>query len=944
MCIRQLSLLLPLTVALIATPVCSTAGTPRRQLRKAQPAVTPNATLVLLANNTFGAKCLDGSPPGYYFRPGAATGRLRWHIYLPGGAWCVTPADCAARAGTRLGSSKSFPANPAHYAAQLRPPFEGILSGSAQQNPAMYQWNLVRLIYCDGGGYAGTRGALNVSAAAAVPPNASAAANSTSPSNSTKSTKSTGSTKSSASTTSAIYLDGWNIIQAVIQGAPPARPLHCALRVPPLLSAVHAVSSTSYCHGTSHSPLGPHFPLSLSPLLDLVRPLPSSHLYRFVSPRSSQCCLLSIPWHSNPTLPLSPRLSPCTLYLVLAALPLHILSFSPASPPCLCPSCHADLVQKRDMRSASQILLSGSSAGGQATVNLCDWLASSFPSASTRCLVDSGFFLEPHRTAPPLQPHLPLWYLICSHATSSAPMLPHLPPCYLICPHATSSAPMLPHLPPCYLICPHATSSAPMLPHLLPCYLICPHATSSAPMLPHLPPCYLICPHATSSAPMLPHLPPCYLICPHATSSAPMLPHLPPCYLICPHATSSAPMLPHLPPCYLICPHATSSAPMLPHLPPCYLICPHATSSAPMLPHLPPCYLICPHATSSAPMLPHLPPCYLTCPDPPASPPSPPSPNTAARPAQQWRCFFPQYTLHNTSTPLFLFHTPFDYVAAMIAKHKLAMARQTAVQECGARQPQIDQHRATVDGEQMRVVALLDSLLFISRSDAPMGMWVRLVRYLAEKGVPGFPKKGYGTYYTTYGFDVLEQLNILNRAFQHKEIKRTTSHIESRYVDCGDDFGGGVSKLLSPFIARHGPGGNREVKVEGVDSDGRPARFTFRLHEDELEEFEGRGTHDDCVEVCTEFAEVIVHQLEHRLGDLEGMSGAKLFIPDEYPLDRVERNRRAYKKHKPHSNAPLPPAGKHQNKAKLADEVMEVEDIEEDNDASDSNDDDGFDE
>ncbi|CAI5531702.1 unnamed protein product [Closterium sp. Naga37s-1] len=436
MCIRQLSLLLPLTVALIATPVCSTAGTPRRQLRKAQPAVTPNATLVLLANNTFGAKCLDGSwsatsslladspshssalpsppspcprvhtvatrrglsgssatrgscrhaeqlvgaaatsafqrlrpaqkpqtprsltfplylgprsPPGYYFRPGAATGRLRWHIYLPGGAWCVTPADCAARAGTRLGSSKSFPANPPPRAlcgaaeAAVRGHSVGQRAAEPRDVPVepraphLLRWGRVRR----------HQGALNVSAAAAVPPNASAAANSTSPSNSTKSTKST----------------------------------------------VHAVSSTSYCHGTSHSPLGPHFPLSLSPLLDLVRPLPSSHLYRFVSPRSSQCCLLSIPWHSNPTLPLSPRLSPCTLYLVLAALPLHILSFSPASPPCLCPSCHADLVQKRDMRSASQILLSGSSAGGQATVNLCDWLASSFPSASTRCLVDSGFFL-----------------------------------------------------------------------------------------------------------------------------------------------------------------------------------------------------------------------------------------------------------------------------------------------------------------------------------------------------------------------------------------------------------------------------------------------------------------------------------------------------------------------------------------------------------------------
>ncbi|CAI7867640.1 unnamed protein product [Closterium sp. NIES-53] len=118
----------------------------------------------------------------------------------------------------------------------------------------------------------------------------------------------------------------------------------------------------------------------------------------------------------------------------------------------------------------------------------------------------------------------------------------------------------------------------------------------------------------------------------------------------------------------------------------------------------------------------------------------------------------------------------------------------------------------------------------------------------------------------------------LDYASVHVQIKRTTSHIESRYVDCGDNFGGGVSELLSPFIARHGPGGNREVKVEGVDSDGRPARFTFMLHEDELEEFEGPGTQDGCVDVCTE---VIVHQLLHRLGDLDGMYGARLFTPDE---------------------------------------------------------------
>ncbi|CAI5476542.1 unnamed protein product, partial [Closterium sp. Yama58-4] len=174
----------------------------------------------------------------------------------------VFPSRSSARHPTLLPPSTWL------QAAQLRPPLEGILSSSAGENPALYQWNLVRLIYCDGGGYAGTRGALNVSLAppaAAAQRNASSAGNSISPS-----TGSTKSTKSSALPTAAIYLDGWNIIQAVIQ----------------------------------------------------------------------------------------------------------------------------DLVQKRGMRSASQILLSGSSAGGQATVNLCDWLASSFPSASTRCLVDLGFFLD----------------------------------------------------------------------------------------------------------------------------------------------------------------------------------------------------------------------------------------------------------------------------------------------------------------------------------------------------------------------------------------------------------------------------------------------------------------------------------------------------------------------------------------------------------------------
>ncbi|GJP37948.1 hypothetical protein CLOM_g22394 [Closterium sp. NIES-68] len=266
MCARWSRPVVPLAALLFALLVSSATATAtatavrRRELRKTQAARTPNATLVLLPNNTLGAKCLDGSPPGYYFRPGTGAGRLSWHIFLPGGAWCVTPADCAARAKTRLGSTKGFPSNPAHYGAQLRPAFDGILSPDASLNPSLYSWNLVRLIYCDGGGYAGTRGRFNLTSAAG-PGNSS---------NATGSSQISKSTNSSVAPTAPIYLDGWNIMRAIMQ----------------------------------------------------------------------------------------------------------------------------DLQQNRGIRSASQILLSGSSAGGQATVNLCDWLAASFPAASTRCLVDSGFFFD----------------------------------------------------------------------------------------------------------------------------------------------------------------------------------------------------------------------------------------------------------------------------------------------------------------------------------------------------------------------------------------------------------------------------------------------------------------------------------------------------------------------------------------------------------------------
>ena len=92
------------------------------------------------------AKCLDGSPPAYYFRPGQVA---RWHIHFEGGGWCYSIPACYHRSFERLGSSRD-------YSLCVE---EGVmkdyLSDDPIQNPLMAQWNHVLVKYCDGASYAG---------------------------------------------------------------------------------------------------------------------------------------------------------------------------------------------------------------------------------------------------------------------------------------------------------------------------------------------------------------------------------------------------------------------------------------------------------------------------------------------------------------------------------------------------------------------------------------------------------------------------------------------------------------------------------------------------------------------------------------------------------------------------------------------------------------------
>ncbi|XP_027350367.1 pectin acetylesterase 5-like isoform X1 [Abrus precatorius] len=104
--------------------------------------------LTLLRNNANQTRplCLDGSAPGYHFQNGFGSGSRNWLIHTEGGGWCNSVASCSQRKFTPLGSSK--------YMETLIP-FLGILSSDPSQNPDFFNWNKVKIRYCDGASFAG---------------------------------------------------------------------------------------------------------------------------------------------------------------------------------------------------------------------------------------------------------------------------------------------------------------------------------------------------------------------------------------------------------------------------------------------------------------------------------------------------------------------------------------------------------------------------------------------------------------------------------------------------------------------------------------------------------------------------------------------------------------------------------------------------------------------
>ncbi|XP_038876653.1 pectin acetylesterase 9 isoform X3 [Benincasa hispida] len=96
--------------------------------------------------SSIGAFCLDGSLPAYHLDRGFGAGAGNWLLQFEGGGWCNDVKSCLERANSRRGSTRLM---------TKWEDFSGILSNNASLNPDFYNWNRVKLRYCDGASFAG---------------------------------------------------------------------------------------------------------------------------------------------------------------------------------------------------------------------------------------------------------------------------------------------------------------------------------------------------------------------------------------------------------------------------------------------------------------------------------------------------------------------------------------------------------------------------------------------------------------------------------------------------------------------------------------------------------------------------------------------------------------------------------------------------------------------
>lgn len=93
------------------------------------------------------AVCNDGSTPVFYYRRGSGSGANKWVVWFKGGGACFDSSSCADRERS-LVTAKAWTRREIEN--------DGILSRRPEQNPDLYNWNQVLMVYCTSDMWTGT--------------------------------------------------------------------------------------------------------------------------------------------------------------------------------------------------------------------------------------------------------------------------------------------------------------------------------------------------------------------------------------------------------------------------------------------------------------------------------------------------------------------------------------------------------------------------------------------------------------------------------------------------------------------------------------------------------------------------------------------------------------------------------------------------------------------
>ncbi|CAI5501291.1 unnamed protein product [Closterium sp. Naga37s-1] len=149
--------------------------------------------------------------------------------------------------------------------------------------------------------------------------------------------------------------------------------------------------------------------------------------------------------------------------------------------------------------------------------------------------------------------------------------------------------------------------------------------------------------------------------------------------------------------------------------------------------------------------------------------------------------------------------------------------------------------------------------------------------------------------------NILADMNDLNRCFQRREldvteisktIESTTSDLTERYLTTNKPFGDEGKSWLVNFLKVHKEGGGKQVRVRGVDGEGRPINHLYTMHERELKGHKQGSTYADCVKLCRQFARDCVDNLNERLDDLGKLGPTKLFRAGKWPKIKAQREKK----------------------------------------------------